>query len=172
MKRLNLWLVAVLAAALAGCASNSVPDPDPESAASAADSSADTGADEGSGLDNGQALADDWSGELDTVIYFDYDQDELRPEYLALLSRHAERLATGADISVRLEGHADERGSREYNVGLGERRSQAVRRILVASGVPANHLSTVSYGEERPALQGHDERSWSMNRRVEIRYLD
>lgn len=172
MKICKVWLVALLAGAVAGCASNSVPDPDPESAASAEDAGADTGAYEGSSFGGGQSLASGGSGELDTVIYFDYDQSELRPEYLALLSRHADRLAHGSDVLVRLEGHADERGSREYNVGLGERRSQAVRRILVANGVPADHLSTISYGEERPAMQGHDERSWSMNRRVVIQYLN
>jgi len=71
---------------------------------------------------------------------------------------------------VRLEGHTDERGSREYNIGLGERRAQAVRRALMLQGASANQLSTVSYGEERPAATGSDEESWRLNRRVELVY--
>ena len=74
-------------------------------------------------------------------------------------------------MRVRLEGHTDERGSREYNIGLGERRSQAVRRALMLQGVGATQISTVSYGEERPAATGSDEEAWGMNRRVEIVYL-
>jgi peptidoglycan-associated lipoprotein len=72
---------------------------------------------------------------------------------------------------VRLEGHTDERGSREYNIGLGERRAQSVRRALLLQGASDAQLSTVSYGEERPAVAGHDEAAWSKNRRVEIVYL-
>ena len=75
-----------------------------------------------------------------------------------------------ASAQVRLEGHADERGSREYNIGLGERRAQAVRRVLMLQGATANQISTVSYGEERPAATGSDEESWRLNRRVELVY--
>jgi peptidoglycan-associated lipoprotein len=73
---------------------------------------------------------------------------------------------------VRLEGHADERGSREYNIGLGERRAQTVRRMLLIQGASTAQISTVSFGEERPAAFGNDEDSWSQNRRVEIKYTD
>jgi len=104
------------------------------------------------------------------VVYFDYDQADIRPEFNALLQAHGRNLAMNANAQVRLEGHTDERGSREYNIGLGERRAQAVRRILMLQGATANQLSTVSYGEERPAATGSDEEAWRLNRRVELVY--
>ena len=82
------------------------------------------------------------------------------------------QLANNSGISVRLEGHADERGSREYNIGLGERRAQTVRRMLLIQGASAAQISTVSFGEERPAAFGNDEDAWAQNRRVEIKYTD
>lgn len=106
---------------------------------------------------------------LENVVYFDFDQSTLRPESRSLLLAHAERLR-GASVSVRLEGHADERGSREYNMALGERRANAVRDFLVVQGVSASSLEVISYGEERPAVSGSGEASWSQNRRVEIKY--
>jgi peptidoglycan-associated lipoprotein len=109
---------------------------------------------------------------MDSVIYFDFDQSELRPEYGDLLARHAQHLTNNSNIQVRLEGHADERGSREYNIGLGERRSQAVRRMLLIQGATAEQISTVSFGEERPAAMGSDEEAYSLNRRVEIKYTN
>jgi peptidoglycan-associated lipoprotein len=81
-------------------------------------------------------------------------------------------LSAKPDLSVRLEGHADERGSREYNIGLGERRAQAVRQVLMLQGVPATQITTVSYGEERPAVAGSSEEAWERNRRVEIVYSE
>ena len=85
----------------------------------------------------------------------------------------AEDLLQGAQITlVEIQGHADERGSREYNIGLGERRSQAVRQMLLIQGVPASQISTVSFGEERPVALGSDEESWAQNRRVELKYTN
>lgn len=104
------------------------------------------------------------------VIYFDYDQSDLRPEYNEVLTAHGAYLAANAGAVLRLEGHADERGSREYNIGLGERRGQAVRRALLLQGAGATQLTTVSYGEERPAAFGSDEEAYSLNRRVELVY--
>lgn len=106
---------------------------------------------------------------LENVVYFDFDQSSLTPQSRALLLAHADRLK-GASVSVRLEGHADERGSREYNMALGERRANAVRDFLVVQGVNASSLEVVSYGEERPAVSGSGESSWSQNRRVEVKY--
>ena len=170
MKKFGVLVISLMAAALASCASQTIPDPEPSvgNDSTGTDSSAYDSGDLGSG----EALPDDSSGQLGMVIYFDFDKSELKPEYVALLARHADRLVSGSDIEVRLEGHADERGSREYNVGLGERRSQAVRRILIADGVPADQLATVSFGEERPVASGHNERSYAQNRRVEIKYLN
>lgn len=105
-----------------------------------------------------------------TIIYFDFDQSTIRPEFRDVLAAHAANLATNPTMSLRLEGHADERGSREYNIGLGERRAQAVKRALMLNGVKAGNLNTISYGEEKPMVQGTGEQSWSKNRRVELVY--
>ena len=110
-------------------------------------------------------------GPLSTlVIYFDFDQSDIRSEYNAVLAAHGEYLAANAGALLRLEGHADERGSREYNIGLGERRAQAVRRALLLQGAAAGQLTTVSYGEERAAVFGSDEEAYGLNRRVELAY--
>jgi len=105
-----------------------------------------------------------------TTIYFDFDKSDIRPEFNDVIAAHAHRLAASPNLKVRLEGHTDERGSREYNIGLGERRAQAVRRALLLQGVTDAQVSTISYGEERPAVDGHDETAWAKNRRVEIIY--
>lgn len=105
------------------------------------------------------------------IIYFDFDRSDVRREDRAVVAAHAEWLADNPGQKVRLEGHADERGSREYNIGLGERRAQAVRQALMLSGVSGSQIETLSYGEERPAVRGSGEFSWQQNRRVEIVYL-
>ncbi|CAK0781148.1 Peptidoglycan-associated lipoprotein [Gammaproteobacteria bacterium] len=104
------------------------------------------------------------------IIYFDYDHTEIRPEYQDIIVSHASYLAKNQKTSVILEGHTDERGSREYNLALGERRAQAVRQIMQLNGAAPNQLEVVSYGEERPAAMGHEESTWQQNRRVEIVY--
>lgn len=104
------------------------------------------------------------------VIYFDFDNAEIRPEFRDVVAAHARYLGRNSGARVRLEGHADERGSREYNIGLGERRAQSVRRALMLQGSGDGQLVTVSYGEERPAAVGSDEASWAKNRRVELVY--
>jgi peptidoglycan-associated lipoprotein len=105
------------------------------------------------------------------TIYFDFDSSEIRGEGTDIVAAHAKFLAGRSAQKIRLEGHTDERGSREYNIGLGERRSQAVRRALLLQGASEAQISTVSYGEERPASAGSDEAAWAKNRRVEIVYL-
>ena len=118
-----------------------------------------------------EPLAPERPGPLDTVIvYFDFDSSDIRAEYNDALIAHARNLSSQGRARLRLEGHADERGSREYNIGLGERRAQAVRRFLMLQGSAAGQLSTVSFGEERAAASGSSERSWSRNRRVELVY--
>ena len=113
------------------------------------------------------------SGELlsKRIIYFDFDRADIRADSQSVAAAHAQYLSKNPSQKVRLEGHADERGSREYNIGLGERRGQAVRRALLLQGVAEAQLSTVSYGEERPAVAGSDEQAYALNRRVEIVYL-
>jgi peptidoglycan-associated lipoprotein len=105
-----------------------------------------------------------------TVFYFDFDQATIKSDGKAALSAHAAYLAANKSARVVLEGHADERGTVEYNLALGDRRAMAVRRYLLANGAAAGQLEVVSFGEERPAMMGHDDKSWSKNRRVEVKY--
>ena len=104
------------------------------------------------------------------VVHFDYDSTELSNTDLQTLQAHAQFLVANANSRVALTGHTDERGTREYNMALGERRAKAVESFLVTSGVSANQLEAVSYGKEMPINAGHDENAWKENRRVEINY--
>jgi peptidoglycan-associated lipoprotein len=104
------------------------------------------------------------------IVYFDFDRSEVRPEFAAIMACHAKYLRDRAPARMTLEGHADERGSREYNLGLGERRGNAVGQALQANGGSAAQITTVSYGEERPACNDSNESCWQQNRRVEIVY--
>ena len=104
------------------------------------------------------------------VVYFDLDQDALKPEFQAAMACHAKYLRDRPSARLRLEGNADERGSREYNLGLGERRANAVSSALQASGGSGSQLTVVSYGEERPVCDESGESCWSQNRRVELVY--
>ena len=166
------WLMVLLVAAIALTAckrSDTVADTgaSPVVGASGASTTAE-GAGvgiQGSELDSANARA-----LQQLVIYFDFDQAEIKPEYTAVIEAHGRRLASSSNLQVRLEGHTDERGSREYNIGLGERRAQSVRRALMLQGANASQITTVSYGEERPAATGSDEEAWRLNRRVEIVY--
>jgi peptidoglycan-associated lipoprotein len=167
----NVVLTTVLIASLgfmAACKTKPEPTPPPPP-----QQTSDT-----SGVGDAGATVDDTAtggptGELlsKRVVYFDFDRADIRADSQAVVSAHAAFLAKNPSQKVRLEGHADERGSREYNIGLGERRGQAVRRALLLSGVAEAQLSTVSYGEERPAVAGSDEQAYALNRRVEIVYL-
>jgi len=116
--------------------------------------------------------ADDMgSGEtLQGVFYFDFDQAIVRRAGHDELDKHAKALSSDRALRVRLEGHADERGTREYNLALGERRANAVRTYLVAQGAARTQIEVISYGEEKPADSGHSESSWAGNRRVETVY--
>jgi len=105
-----------------------------------------------------------------TVVYFGFDRSEIRPEFKDILNAHAEYLVANPQARVVLEGHCDERGTVEYNLALGERRADTVKRYLVVQGVNPSQLESVSFGEERPAMMGSDESSWAKNRRTEINY--
>ncbi len=104
------------------------------------------------------------------VIYFDFDKSDVKSEYRAIVAAHASYVSAHGSARVTLEGHADERGTREYNLGLGERRGNAISGLLSAAGVMGSQLDTVSYGEERPVCRVSDEDCWWQNRRVEIVY--
>jgi peptidoglycan-associated lipoprotein len=101
-------------------------------------------------------------------VYFDFDKSEIKPDSLPVIANWAKWLSSNPTAKVRLEGNTDERGTREYNIGLGERRANAVAQALEAKGVSASQLTTVSYGKERPVALGHDEASWQQNRRVDL----
>lgn len=102
------------------------------------------------------------------VLYFEFDSSDLKPAGAALADAWAAYLTANPSARVRLEGHTDERGTREYNVGLGERRGNSVMQALTSRGVAERQLTVSSFGEERPVSSGHDESAWSQNRRVEI----
>jgi peptidoglycan-associated lipoprotein len=140
------------------------------------DRGADTGGDAsttgmpGAGAFQGDPLDNPASPLSTRIIYFEYDSSEIRSEYQDIILAHGQYLAEHQDKSITLEGHTDERGSREYNIGLGERRAQSVRRLLLFQGAADRQVQVVSYGEENPVAEGHDESSYSANRRVEFIY--
>lgn len=178
MKIKHLSFLAVLLAVffLTGCSSTG----DEEGTGSGDGAEVINGNGDGSDAETSGANSDgDWTGNpLDNpnsllstkVIYFDFDLSTLRDEYIDVLRKHADYLIANPDAVLTLEGHCDERGSREYNVALGERRGNAVQAFLQAQGVGNNQLTIISYGEERPNALGHDEESWALNRRVELVY--
>jgi peptidoglycan-associated lipoprotein len=102
------------------------------------------------------------------IIYFDFDKSEIKPEFADIVRSNAQNLSGHPNVKMKLEGNTDERGTREYNIGLGERRAQAVRRALMLQGVSETQITTVSFGAERPAAEGDDEAAWAQNRRVEL----
>ena len=170
-KVLFLVFAAVI---LAGCKTEPVKKTEPQQQSQTSDSS-----NSGTAPTNNASQAQSLSAEqmakqtlnsVGFVIYFDYDKSDLKPEYSSVIAAHAKYLTANSSLKVRLEGNTDERGSREYNIGLGERRAQAVRRALMLQGVSENQITTLSYGEERPAVDGHDEAAYAKNRRVEISY--
>ncbi|HQQ63326.1 MAG TPA: peptidoglycan-associated lipoprotein Pal [Pseudomonadales bacterium] len=128
---------------------------------------------EGTGNANGGAATtgngtwDSVRSQFGNVVYFEFDKSDLLPASEEILNAYGKLLKSTGD-NATLEGHADERGTREYNMALGERRGKAVADFLTVQGVAASQLEVVSFGEEHPAVQGHDEAAWSKNRRVEI----
>jgi peptidoglycan-associated lipoprotein len=166
-------IALALAAFLAGC-STTGDTPTGEEAAvedrgTGAEGVATSGA-AGAGAFAGASLDDPNSPLARRVIYFEYDSSEIMAEDQDMIAAHAAYLASNPNQMVTLEGHGDERGSREYNIGLGDRRAQAVRRVFELQGVSPQQVSIVSYGEEKPAAEGHSEAAWRLNRRVEIVY--
>lgn len=155
---------------LAGCASTS-------ETGSAGEASSTTGTGTGSEeltldtTESENSVTSEFQALLDqTIVYFDFDKSEIRTEFRTVLNAHAMNLVANPNMTVVLEGHADERGTREYNLALGERRAQAVADYLMLKGAAASQIDTVSYGEERPVALGSTEADYAENRRVEIVY--
>ncbi|BEP61575.1 peptidoglycan-associated lipoprotein Pal [Variovorax sp. V213] len=107
---------------------------------------------------------------IERIVYFDYDSYTVKPEFQALIDGHARFLKANQQRRISIEGHTDERGGREYNLALGQKRSEAVRRALTLLGVNDAQIEAVSFGKEKPAVQGSGEEAWAQNRRAEIRY--
>jgi len=107
---------------------------------------------------------------LQAVVYFGYDSSEITAQAASTLDQHASLLSSNPSAGVVIAGHTDERGSREYNIALGERRAQAARNYLATQGVSANNIRVISYGEERPAAAGNTEAAYAQNRRAELSY--
>jgi peptidoglycan-associated lipoprotein len=168
----------LLATALAGCASTpepttapaeATPPPAPVQTSSTAPAPAAT-ATEVVAADPLAMIDAAGSPLRERTIYFEFDRSDLSPAAQRAIEAHGRFLVANPTLKLRIEGHCDERGTREYNIGLGDRRAQAVRRVLMFMGVQAAQLQTVSYGEEQPAVDGHDEAAWSRNRRAELAY--
>ena len=103
-------------------------------------------------------------------VYFDFDSNAVKDEYRGLVQAHARYLTDKRDARIKIEGNCDERGSREYNLALGQRRAESVKRVMTVLGVQEGRIETVSFGEEKPAATGHDEQAWAQNRRADIKY--
>lgn len=103
-------------------------------------------------------------------VYYDFDKSIVKDEYRPMVQAHAAYLVSHVNAKTTLQGNCDERGSREYNLALGQRRADSVKQLMEAAGVPSGQISTVSFGAEKPHAMGHDEESWSQNRRTDILY--
>ena len=170
--RINRLIAVVLIAVLAGCSSKGGPTSDvtiEDRGTSAGDGAVASGL--GSGTSFDAYLRNNPDSPLARrVIYFEYDSADIQGDDLDLLSAHAGYLGANPGQRITLEGNTDERGSREYNIALSERRAVSVQRVLELNGVSSGQITVVSYGEEKPAADGSSETAWRLNRRVEIVY--
>lgn len=174
--KLKLIFAIVLAGSLAACTPGGVKD--------GAEDGAQLGGLDGRGQLSGSELAamdknvsyernaiNDANNVLaERVIYFDFDRDRVSPDFIDLVNHHGRYLAANNDVIMRIEGHGDERGTREYNVALGNRRAEAVKRLLMLQGAQPDQIAVISYGEEKPVALDHDEEAWRLNRRAELVY--
>lgn len=172
----RLFIITLLGISLAACSGSETKEETTE--AEVVDNSTPVSTDEGAVTTGTGDSTTTYASPLDDpqsplyirVIYFEYDSSDIRSEYRAAVEAHAQYLANNPNTIINLEGHADERGSREYNLALGEQRANSIKRQMVLLGASAGQIRVVSYGEERPVIDGHDESSWAQNRRVEIIY--
>lgn len=161
---------ALSIAALAGCASDGSNQGDANAARNGAmTSGANSAGMNGSQGMNGQGMGNDQIP-MSRTVYFDFDRDTIRPEFESVLNQNASYLRSNSGAKVTLQGHTDPRGTREYNLGLGERRANAVRQYLAVQGVNASQIEVVSYGQERPACAERSDQCYSQDRRVVFDY--
>lgn len=177
----NLFLVAIIAAALVGCSSTpttEAPVDDRGAAAGAAGSGAQTGGAQGGGVSGsttgsgamGNPLRDPNNILSKRSVYFDFDSFVVKDEYRPLVESHARYLQQNRSARMTIQGNTDERGSREYNIALGQKRADAVKRMMLLLGATDGQIETVSFGKEKPKNAGHDESAWAENRRDDIVY--
>ena len=182
----KIFLISVLALSITACGEAIKPDDETtaDNTAAGSDESGATAGGIGSGagaggtaLEGGKlvsyekdAINDPNNILSEKIVYFSYDSNAVGDDYIELVKHHGKYLSFNANASVRLEGHADERGTREYNVALAERRAQSVKQLMLYEGAGNDQISIISYGEEKPVAFGHDDESMSLNRRVEIAY--
>lgn len=168
---LKTGLMAISLFVLAACSSTSDTEDGAAAANSSSSSNSGSSATSSAGSSSGQLSQEEIRAQnamRQTVFYFDFDVAEFKAEDRNTLTYHARDLAANSNKRVRLEGHADERGTREYNLALGERRANGILNYLIVNGASRSQIEVVSYGEERPAQTGSSENAYSRNRRVEI----
>lgn len=174
----NFVLVAIVAAALVGCSSTpttEAPVEDHGAAGATAPGGAQTGGAQGgnvsgSALGSGNPLRDPNNILSKRSVYFDFDAFVVKDEYRPLVEAHARYLQQNRSARMTIQGNTDERGSREYNIALGQKRADAVKRMMTLLGAGDNQIETVSFGKEKPKNPGHDESAWAENRRDDIVY--
>ncbi len=172
MSMKKLALLGAVTLLMAGCSSVNLDNPpvdDRSSGAGTGSSSTTVAQTSVTPVDDGKS-AQAAIANVSRLVYFDYDSYVIKPEFQALIDTHARHIKADKSRKVVIEGHTDERGGREYNLALGQRRAEAVRRSLGLLGVADSQVEAVSFGKEKPAMQGTGEAAWSKNRRAEISY--
>lgn len=177
MTSIRLFVALGLFALITGCATQGgiesgtgAPVEERPAAAGTQAEGAQAGGAAAAGSFTSEELDDPASPLSQRVVHFDFDSNVIRPEYASVLEAHGKYLAAHPEVRVTVEGHTDERGSQEYNLALGERRAEAVKRVLVLNGATPDQVENVSYGEEKPAMEGTGESVWAQNRRAELVY--
>ena len=170
----TLLFTLIAVAALAAC--SSTPVDTPKAPVSTAQPTLPAGPSDGAATSSVATVTidplDDPKGALSgRSVYFAYDDSSVDPKYQPLIQAHGQYIGTHGAAQIRIEGNTDERGSREYNLSLGDKRAQIVAKQLVLMGAKQSQIEAVSYGEERPKAEGHDEAAWAENRRADIRYV-
>jgi len=179
----KLFLLTLLAFSLSACqpvkpGDETAGSGDKGKEGASAGSISDRGANTGtslSGIDgtvsyDKNAIHDPKSVLFEHIIYFDFDSSNIREDFVELIKHHGKYLSLHSEVTIRLEGHTDERGSREYNIALADRRAQSIKRLLMFEGASSKQVAIISYGEEKPADLGHDDEAWRLNRRAEFVY--
>ena len=161
----------VVAAGLSGCASTNESPQETTSAASSDGQPSSSLPGRSEARNPGRGTSDPRAASGKRSVYYEFDGYQVKPEYQGLVEEHAKYLRQNPQARITIEGNADERGSREYNVALGQRRAESVMKMMRLLGVAENQIEAVSFGEEKPRAQGHDEASWAENRRSDFRQV-